>query len=268
MPRRRRAAITRRTPLHVAADATAATIARQLGKALRDGRKRQHRTQAAAADLAGTAPSTFSEAENGHAAGYTLETWTRLAAAAGSSLHAYLEHVSAADQPRDAVHLRAQELVITTAKPGGWSARPEHAIDDPAATSRSIDVLLERRRGDLSETAVFEVWDWLDDVGAAFRSWDRRLARVDQLAAARMPADGELPVVSGCWVLRATHRNRTLVSTHLGVFTARFPGSGRAWLAALATNREMPRTPALLWISVRGDRLWPARLGTGSRSDL
>jgi hypothetical protein len=110
------------------------------------------------------------------------------------------------------------------------------------------------------------VVDWIDDVGAALRDWTRRLARADQLATARLTRDAGaqqgpvLPAVSGCWVLRATHRNRGLVSDHRLVFRSRFAGSGRAWLAALRGPSLMPSEPAILWVSLDGDRVWPARL--------
>jgi len=45
------------------------------------------------------------------------------------------------------------------------------------------------------------------------------------------------------------------------LFGARFPGSGHAWLEALTTARGMPAQRAMLWVSVLGDRLYPARLG-------
>ncbi|MEO6350453.1 MAG: hypothetical protein ABIP53_07360 [Candidatus Limnocylindrales bacterium] len=48
----------------------------------------------------------------------------------------------------------------------------------------------------------------------------------------------------------------------MNFFHARFPGSGHAWLAALGEpTNPMPNDPALLWVTVRGDRLYPARMG-------
>jgi hypothetical protein len=61
-------------------------------------------------------------------------------------------------------------------------------------------------------------------------------------------------------VVRATNRNRALVSELHSLFAARFHGSGREWLAALRTTSPLPTNPALLWISIEGDRIWPARL--------
>lgn len=234
-----------------------------VGRALRDARDGRRATQASVGETAALSPSTVSEAENGHGDDMTLRTWTRLARAAGSDLHAYLERASAADLRRDSVHLRHQELLIRTAIRGGWKAIAEAAIDDPARGSRSVDILLERK----GEVAVIEVFDWFDDVGAALRAWQRKVARVEERAAGMArPAPGSLSAdapsvrVSGCWTLRATTRNRRLVAAHAEVFRSRFPYSGRGWLRCLEDPAmPMPRDAGILWISVRGDRLWPAR---------
>lgn len=231
---------------------------------LKDARVRRRLTQAAASEIAGLSPSTWSWLEVGRDGRGTLATWNRAARAVGSSLHAYLPEASAADQPRDAVHLRNQELIMRTAAAGGWRALPEAQIDREARTSRAADVLLERRSADavVREYALVEIWDWFDDVGGAQRNWDRRLDALERYAIARMVGDQPLPLVGGCWVVRATQRNRSLVKEHRHFFRARFPGSAGAWLTALTTRgASMPQTSALLWVAVKGDRLYPARLG-------
>lgn len=112
------------------------------------------------------------------------------------------------------------------------------------------------------EMAIMEVIDFFLDVGATIRSWDRRLATVESRAIARIVGDEPLPRVSGCWIVRATRRNRDLIRAHAALFHARLPGSPSAWLRALAEpGTRMPDQPALLWVSVNGDRLWPGRLG-------
>lgn len=184
--------------------------------------------------------------------------------AAGGELRVYIAKISAADQPRDAVHLRNQELIARTAAAGGWRVLPEQALDREARTSRAADVLLQRG----NEWCLQEVWDWFADVGAAFRDWDRRLDAVERLAISRMAppvadAGGNaelLPRVGGCWVVRATRRNRRLVDEHRHLFRARFPGSAHAWLAALTTPASMPPIPAILWAAVDGTRFFPSRL--------
>jgi transcriptional regulator with XRE-family HTH domain len=256
----RRNRLAKRTATQAAADRQADDLARDLGKALRAARRQRGASQAQAAALAGISPSVWSYLEVGRDGRGTLATWNRAAAAVGSRLKSYLEGVSAADQPRDAVHLRHQELVIRTALSGGWRSLPEEPIDREARTSRAGDVVLERT----GEYALAEVWDWFTDVGAAGRDWHRRLDALERYAIARMVGDAPLPRVSGIWVVRATLRNRRLVHDHRSFFASLLPGSGTDWLAALSRSEaRMPDEPALLWASVKGDRLLAARLGTG-----
>lgn len=239
------------------AERHASSLAETLGKALRDGRHRLRLTQAQAAARAGLSQGTLSRLEVARDASYTLATWDRAAHAVGGRLKAYVEQTSAADQPRDAVHLRGQELILTTADPGGWRGLAEARIDADPARTRYADVLLQRERPATPlEVALMELIDWFDDVGATTRAWQRRLDAVERQQIARMHGEHGLPTVSGCWVVRATRRNRELIGSHRQFFSTVFPGSGRAWLAALGNAQTpMPAQPALLWISVSGDRL-------------
>jgi len=151
--------------------------------------------------------------------------------------------------------------MIATATAGGWHGLAEEQIDREARSSRFADVLLERPHVQPEEVALMEIIDWFDDVGAPLREWPRRLEAVERRAIARMVGDQGVPKVGGCWLIRATRRNRELVAAHANIFRNRFPGSGRAWLAALTqTTAAMPDAAALLWVSVDGTRIWPSRL--------
>lgn len=217
-------------------------------------------TQALAAARAGLSQSAWSRLETDADPRYTLATWDRAAFAVGTTLTAYLPEASAADQPRDAVQLRAQELVIRMAKPGVWHGLPEEHIDREARSSRFADVVLARPRVQPREVTLIEVIDWFDDVGAPMRAWPRRLEAVERQAIARMVGNQAVTRVSGCWVIRATRRNRELVAQHENLFRNRFPGSGLAWLAALARpDAPMPTEAAILWVSVTGDRIFAVR---------
>ena len=233
---------TRRTQRQVRADGRADHLATFLGRALLDGRRSSDTTQAKAAGVAGISQSCWSDLERGKGASVSIRVWVRAADAVGSDLRAYLEAASGTAQPRDAVHLRHQELVASTAVRGGWKIRPEqHVVGAGVA-----DLLLSRGEG----SALIEIWNWMADAGDAFRSWDRKLERL------RMAE----PSATGCWVIRATRRNLQLVAEHRTLFAARFPGSGAAWLRALERlDAPMPADPALMWVSVRGDRLFAAR---------
>ncbi|CAN5712530.1 hypothetical protein BH23CHL7_BH23CHL7_21800 [soil metagenome] len=225
---------------------------------LREGRTQRRWTLEEASSRAGISSSTWSRLEIAADGRTTFATISRAASAIGQPLRAYLDKATATNMPRDIVHLRHQELVIRTSQIGAWRSLPEELIDRDARSSRAADVLLRRTR----EYALAEVWDWFDDVGAAARDWHRRLEAVERYAIARMVGDESLPRVSGVWIVRATRRNRGLVHEHRHFFKAMLPGSGTAWLAAL-TDRDvpMPKEAALLWVTVKGDRLYPARLG-------
>jgi hypothetical protein len=232
-------------------------LAAALGRSLREARLAAGRSQRLAAADAGIAQSTWSVMERGLAANLSWRVWMRATHAVGADLHAYLDHASAAQRPRDSVHLRHQELVARIATRGGWKPRPE------VETGSGFADLVLRRSGETasetaSEIALIEVWDWLPDVGEAFRSWRRKLERLEATRQPRQPGDEAR--VSGAWVLRATRRNRTLLREHPALFRAQFPASGAAWLTALTVpSRPMPLEPAILWVSVDGTTVWPAR---------
>jgi hypothetical protein len=229
----------------VAADDRADRLAESLGKALRNARTNRLLTQAGAADVAGLSQSCWSALERGHGAAASMRVWERAGDAVQSDLRAYLERSSAADAPRDAVHLKNQELLARLSEGGGWTAQAEWSLGGAGVA----DIVLRRA----SETALMELWNWFADVGDAFRSWDRKLERIGAGTAGSS-------LVAGCWVIRATRRNRDLLAAHRTIFAARFPGSGMAWLPALRDpTRPMPKKPALLWVSVDGTRVFAPR---------
>ena len=224
-------------------------VAVRLGVGLRDARIAAAMTQAEAADRARISQARWSELERGLGANAPIEVWALVAAAVGVQLAAFLEQVSGAGLPRDMEHLRRQSAVIDRAAAGGWSPAPEMPVSR-GGSGRVIDVFLTRacRR----EAAVVEVWDLLLDMGAAFRSFD------DKLEAVRTRLPGW--TVSGAWVLRGTRRNRGLVVELAPLFAARFPGDGRAWLAALdQPTSALPPGAALLWTDAAATALAPWR---------
>jgi hypothetical protein len=187
--------------------------------------------------------------ERGRGQQASLETWASIAAASGHQLAAFIERVPGTTQPRDYEHLKRQQLVIATARSGGWTATVEEAIDTDWDRPRSIDVVLKRTaRG---EVAVVEVWNLVDDVGAAFRGLDAKAARITRQHGR---AAGALMVIRG------TRRNRALVNDFNALFRAQFPGSSVGWLAALTADKPMPARAGLLWTDVAGTRLLVARL--------
>ena len=206
-------------------------------------------SQAEAATRARISQARWSELERGLGANAPIELWAVVAAAVGVQLAAFLEAVSGANLPRDMEHLRRQSAVAGRAAAGGWSPAPEMPVTR-GGTGRVIDVLLTR--ASCREAAVVEVWDLLLDVGAAFRSFD------DKLAAVRTRLPGW--TVSGAWVLRGTRRNRGLVAELAPLFAARFPADGMTWLAALdEPTSALPADAVLLWTDAASTALAPWR---------
>jgi transcriptional regulator with XRE-family HTH domain len=252
MPDRRR---RRATAERLEGRRRAATVGRRIGNGLRDSRLALRLPQTEAAQRAGISQASWSRVERGIAGAASLETLACCAAAVGTQLAAFIEARPGADLPRDIEHLRRQELVIELARPGGWTAQPELAIDPHAERSRSIDVHLARFNG--AELAVVEIVDLVTDGGAEFRNLTDKVA-----AVRRTWANGAR--VRGLLVLRATARNRATVAEFPALFAARFTGSSSQWLRALADPAiAMPDGDGIVWSSARGDRLVAVSLRRG-----
>ena len=207
------------------------------------------------AERAGVTQSWVSRMERGHGGTASLETWAAAAEAASVRLVTFLEAIPGADRPRDYEHLKRQQLIIELARRGGWTAIPEATLerDRGRIFPRSVDVRL--RRVVTTERAVVEIWDYFDDVGAAIRSFERKLAD-----SGHDEPTGDA-AVGGLFVVRGTRRNRQLVAEFQSLFAARFPGPSTAWLRALTDpEAPMPGEPALAWTDVAGTRLIAARL--------
>lgn len=245
-PRARRPRATREV---LAGRRRAAYVGARLGTALKDARGHGGRTQAECAAIARISQARWSDLERGRGADAPLDTWAAAAAAVGQELVAFLDQAPGADLPRDIEHLRRQSALVERATAGGWAVAPEMPVT-AGESGRVIDALLTRAGG--REAAVFEVWDLLLDVGAAFRSFDEKVAAV----RAQLPGW----TVSGAWVIRGTRRNRSLVADLAPLFRARFPGVGRDLLRALDDpTAAMPKGPALLWTDAAGATLQEAR---------
>jgi transcriptional regulator with XRE-family HTH domain len=228
----------------------AAFLATRLGRSICESRKAAGVDQRELGQRVRLSQPEISRLERGLGVNAGLDTWACVAAATGHQLAAFIDRVPGTTLPRDYEHLKRQQLVISTARAGGWSATVEQAIDADWDRPRSIDVVLTRAaRG---ETAVVEVWNLVDDVGAAFRGLDAKVARITRQQGA---------ATSGLMVIRGTRRNRALVRDFKHLFRAQFPASSAAWLAALtAPDKPMPATHGLLWTDVAGTRMLVARL--------
>ena len=232
--------------------ARAQYLAKRIGIGLHESRLATRLTQEDASRRAGISQTSWSRVERGATIAVSLETLASCAAAVGTQLASFIEAQPGSDLPRDIEHLRRQELVISTARAGGWAARPELGIDPDARRSRSIDVYLSRFAD--HEIAVVEIVNLFADAGGDLRGLTDKVAAVRRAS----PADSR---VRGLPILRATTRNRVTVAELAGLFAARFPASSRAWLDALRSpTSAMPDADGMLWSSVRGDQLKIVRL--------
>jgi transcriptional regulator with XRE-family HTH domain len=223
------------------------------GGELRASRRRRRLTQRQIAAMVGVSQPTISRMERGRGARLSVDVWQRAFVAVDRRL-IFEASRDPAQEPADAGHLQVQELVLGLGRRTGSGGLFELATrpNDPL---RSADVGLRsdaRRRLDL-----VECWNVIGDIGAAARSTSRKLAELEALA---IVVGGEQPYrVGGCWVVRATARNRALIARYPEVFASRFPGSSAGWVKALATGSEPPGVPGLVWCDVAATRLFPWR---------
>ncbi len=245
----------RRTDAEVQAARESARIGATLGSDLQRTRKRRRMTQQALGERIGLRQTRISEIEGGHGATAPLETWIALGIAVDRPLAVSLSRDIQPDEPRDAGHLAAQELVLRLARQHGRHADFELPTR-PSDPARSIDVAL---RDDAARALiVVEIWNRLDDLGAAARATTRKAsqAKGPAVLAAR---DGPPYRVAICWLLVDTAANRRLVARSPEILETRFPGTSLGWVRCLTEGLPPPTEPGLAWIDPRSGRIVPLR---------
>jgi transcriptional regulator with XRE-family HTH domain len=252
----------RRTAAQVQGAREAARIAATLGGDLKHTRARRRLTQRALGDRVGLSQGRISDLERGDGASAPLDTWLAVGLALGRPLAVSFSRDIEMDEPRDAGHLRAQELVLGLARRLGRRADLELPTR-PADPSRAIDVVI---RDDPARCLVLvEIWNRLDDLGAAVRSTSRKQVEAEGLAILAT-GDGPPYRVASCWLLVDTAANRRLVARYPEIFAARFGGSSVGWVRSLVEGAAPPITAGLAWIDTRAGRILPMRhRRTGSR---
>ena len=222
----------------------AQAIAATLGRDARATRRRRRLTQARLGALVNLSQSEISRLERGLGAGAAVETWVAIGIALGRPIAIGFSRDTAAPL-NDAGHADAQELVARIATVGGW--RPSFEVpDDPRAPSGSTDLRIDRS----GSFALIEIWNRVDDFGAAVRSSDRKVAR----AGAR---------TQSLWLLSDTAANRAIVRRYPTVLRTRFPGSSSGWIRAVTAGGALPVGPGLAWVDLRAGRLRALRLADG-----
>lgn len=224
----------------------ARAIAANLGRDLRGTRRSRRWTQARLGDRVGLSQAQISALESGAGARTSIETWVAIGIALLRPIAIGFSR-DVAVPLKDAGHLDAQELVATIATAAGWRTTIE-APDDPRSPTGSSDLRLDRP----GAAVLTEIWNRLDDLGAAARSSDRKLARA-QLGTRAV------------WLLVDTAANRAIVRRYPAVLRARFPGSSAGWVRALSAGGDPPLEPGIAWIDVRGRRIAELRLSSGTR---
>ena len=253
----------RRTDAEVEGTREAARIAATLGAELKRARKRRRLTQRALGARVGLGQGRISELERGLGAAAPLETWVALGLAVGQPLAVAFSRDIEPNGPRDAGHLAAQELILELARRHG--RRAEFELPTRASgTSSVIDVLF---RDDVARVLVVnEIWNRLDDFGAAVRSTSRKVVEAEGLAVL---AGGEGPEyrIASCWLLVDTAANRRMLARYPEIVRSKFPGSSIAWVNCLVHGAAPPVQQGVTWIDTRSARISPVRLRRPAKPD-
>lgn len=230
-------------------------IAGTLGQDLNVARRRDRLTQAQLGRRIGLSGARIGELERGDGATAPLEVWVRLGDAIHRPLAVTFSQEIESQEPPDAGHLAAQELVLGLARQQGRQADIDIPAR-PADPSRRIDVVLH---DDVARALILvEIWNGLDDLEAAVHSTSLKLA--DSSGPAMLAARNGSPYrVAACWLLLDTTANRRLVVQHPEILESSFPGSSVRWARCLANGAPPPAELGLAWIDPRGQRIMPLR---------
>ena len=227
----------------------AQAIAANLGRDTRTTRQRRHIKQAELGRLVGLGQSEISHLERGHGARTSIEMWVAIGIALGRPISIGFSRDVVDPALQDAGHLAAQELTLRLTASAGWRGRFE-VPSDPGAPSHSTDIELSQPDGRI---VLVEIWNRFDDLGAAVRSSDRKLADLEL----RRVSTGT--PVGACWLLVDTSANHQVVRRYPAILRSRFMGPSAAWVGALASGGTVPTRPGIAWIDVRSGRLRPLR---------
>lgn len=132
----------------------------------------------------------------------------------------------------------------------------------PSIPAYVIDVVI---RDDVARVIVLaEIWNRIDDLGAAMRSTIRKATEAEGLAVLAA-GDGTHYRVATCWLFVDTAANRRLVGQYPQVLRARLPGSSLGWVRSLVEDSAPPPEPGMAWVDTRAGRIVPLRLGAQRR---
>ena len=249
----------RRSMAGVAGDRETQAVAAMLGGQLAHDRRALALTQQQLADRVGLSRTRLAELERGDGASAPLGTWMAIGFALGRPLAVSFSRPLNAQDPRDAGHLVAQELLLRLARRHGRDVAMELPVGRHWQPL-SIDVVQKDRPSRV--IVVSEIWNRMDDFGAGLRNHDRKVEAAEALAVTAA-GDGPPYRVAACWVLLATAANRALVARYPEVIRSRFPGSSRVWVRCLANGEPPPVQAGIVWVDLAATRLFDVRLRAG-----
>jgi transcriptional regulator with XRE-family HTH domain len=242
-----------RTSSQLEGDLEARAIAATLGAEVRRTRRARRLTQAALAARVGWRQARIGEIERGEGDTAPLGAWVRLGKALGRPLAVMLSRDTGGAGPADAGHLAAQELLLRLARSTGRTGLFELPTR-PGNPSRSVDVGI---RDDRNRVLILaEIWNRLDDLGAAARSTARKTVEAEALAMFRTPAYR----VAICWLFVDSPANRSIVRRFPEILRSRFRGSSARWARFLVDGSPPPDATGLCWIDPRSGTIRPMRL--------
>jgi transcriptional regulator with XRE-family HTH domain len=219
---------------------------------VRESRLHLRLTQRQLAATAGVSESALRRVERGASANISVDTLQRIGFALDRPVAIQLSRGLA--EPVDAGHLAMQELVVRLVGRAGYRPR----VELPSVrhgTWRSSDVAA-MRAADRSLLGI-ECWNTIGDLGAGFRSSDRKRRDLEELAAATWgPGSHHIGI---CWVIRATRANRELIARYPMLIASRFPGSSAGWVQSLAKGTASPIGDGLVWCDIGATRIFPWR---------
>lgn len=243
-----------RTRSQLEGDVEARAIAATLGAQVRRTRLARRLTQAALAANVGWRQARIGEIERGEGDTAPLAAWVRLGMAIGRPLAVTLSRDGERSGPTDGGHLAAQELLLRFARSTGRTGSFELPTR-PANPSRSVDVGIRDDRN--SVLILAEIWNRLDDLGAAARSTARKTVEADALAMFRTPAYR----VATCWLFVDSAGNRAIVRRFPEILRSKFRGSSAGWARCLIDGSSPPDEPGVCWVDPRSGTIRAMRLG-------
>ena len=227
----------------------ASSFARTAGAEVRQSRLRRHLTQKQMAARVGLSRSRLAAIEAGNGAALPLTNWFALADTLGRFLRSRVR----ARPARGTNGRRPPGYPATGHRvPESQAGFDDRMIELPGHTGRGwTDVALVKRAARV--LVLIECVNVIGDLGRAFGRAIGKRPRHDQLAAA-MGGEGGAFMVTVCWVVRDSARNREIVRRYAELFAARFTGSSRDWTLALTKARRSRRNP----VSSGATRVLPA----------